>query len=186
MIGYGKRMSYALRCFFSILLRGEIPEDVALELTKTPAVIAPATGLPAASRTEVAEKETSESFDRAVQMLALLQRDGRLVDFLAEDVAPYPDTQLGAAVRTVHESCRQVLERYVKLEPVITSEEDQPVTVPAGFDPASIKLIGNITGKPPLRGLLRHRGWRATHVNLPSLPEGAGRSVVAPAEVEIP
>jgi hypothetical protein len=119
-------------------------------------------------------------------MLALLQRDGRLVDFLAEDVTPYPDTQLGAAVRTVHESCRQVLERYVKLEPVIRSEEDQPVTVPAGFDPASIKLIGNITGKPPLRGLLRHRGWRATQVNLPSLPEGTSRSVVAPAEVEIP
>jgi hypothetical protein len=186
MIGYGKRMSYALRCFFSILLRGEIPEDVAVELIKTPAVVAPTTELPAASRTEVAEKETSESFDRAVQMLALLQRDGRLVDFLAEDVTPYPDTQLGAAVRTVHESCRHVLERYVKLEPVISSEEDQPVTVPAGFDPASIKLIGNITGKPPLRGLLRHRGWRATQVNLPSLPEGTGRSVVAPAEIEIP
>jgi hypothetical protein len=135
---------------------------------------------------EVTEKDTPESFDRAVQMLALLQRDGRLVDFLAEDVAPYPDTQLGAAVRTVHESCRQAIERYVKLEPVITSEEDQPVTVPAGFDPASIKLIGNVAGKPPLRGLLRHRGWRATQVNLPSLPEGTGRSVVAPAEVEIP
>jgi hypothetical protein len=184
MIGYGKRMSYALRCFFSILLRGEIPEDVALELIKAPVVFARATEIPATR--EVAEKDTSESFDRAVQMLALLQRDGRLVDFLAEDVAPYPDTQLGAAVRTVHESCRQVLERYVKLEPVLSAEEDQPVTVPAGFDPASIKLIGYITGKPPLRGLLRHRGWRATQMNLPSLPEGTGRSVIAPAEVEIP
>jgi hypothetical protein len=184
MIGYRKRISYALRCFFSILLRGEIPEDIARELARTPAVDIRSAELPI--RAEVAEKDTSESFDRAVQMLALLQRDGRLVDFLAEDVAPYPDTQLGAAVRTVHESCRQVLERYVKLEPVITSEEDQPVTVPAGFDPASIKLIGNITGKPPLRGLLRHRGWRATKVDLPSLPEGTGRSVVAPAEVEIP
>jgi hypothetical protein len=166
------------------LLRGEIPKDVALELIKTPATVARTAEVPAKGK--VSEKDTSESFDRAVQMLALLQRDGRLVDFLAEDVAPYPDTQLGAAVRTVHESCRQVLERYVKLEPVITSEEDQPVTVPAGFDPASIKLIGNITGKPPLRGLLRHRGWRATQVNLPSLPEGTSRSVVAPAEVEIP
>ena len=119
-------------------------------------------------------------------MLALLQRDGRLIDFLTEDVAPYPDAQLGAAVRSVHESSRQVLERYVKLEPVIASDEDQPVTLQAGFDPASIKVIGNATGKPPFRGLLRHRGWRATQVNLPSLPEGSGRSVVAPAEVEIP
>ena len=94
--------------------------------------------------------------------------------------------QLGAAVRSVHENSRQVLERYVKLEPVIASDEDQPVTLQAGFDPASIKVIGNTTGKPPLRGLLRHRGWRATEVNLPFLPEGARRSVVAPAEVEIP
>jgi len=188
MIGYGQRMSYAFRCFFSILLRGEIPPDVALELVKTPAVVAttarPAE-LPGVSRTEEL-KAPPESFDRAVQMLALLQRDGRLIDFLAENVAPYPDTQLGAAVRTVHESCRQVLERYVKLEPVINSEEDQPVTVQAGFDPASIKVIGNVMGKPPLQGLLRHHGWRATQVNLPSLPEGTGRSVVAPAEVEVP
>jgi hypothetical protein len=79
-----------------------------------------------------------------------------------------------------------VLERYVKLEPIIESDEDSPVTVPVGFDPASIKVIGNATGKPPLRGLLRHRGWRATQVNLPSLLEGTGRSVVAPAEVEVP
>ena len=189
MIGYGKRMSYAWRCFFSILLRGEIPPDVALELVKTPAVIAAiarTAELPAVSRAEEVKKAPPESFDRAVQILALLQRDGRLIDFLAEDVAPYPDTQLGAAVRTVHESCRQVLERYVKLEPVITSEEDQPVIVPAGFDPASIKVIGNVTGKPPLRGLLRHHGWRAAQVNLPSLPEGTSRSVVAPAEIEIP
>ena len=126
-----------------------------------------------------------EAFDRAVQMLALLQRDGRLIDFLAEDVAPYPDAQLGAAVRSVHDSCRKALERYVKLEPVIVSDEDHPVTVQAGFDPASIKVIGNVVGKPPFRGLLRHRGWRAVEVNLPSLPEGAGRSVVARAEVEI-
>ena len=178
----GRRISYAFRCFFSILLHGQIPQDTALELPKSQAVLATAT--PTATPAE--EPKPVESFDRAIQMLALLQRDGRLIDFLAEDVTPYPDAQLGAAVRSVHESSRQVLERYIKLEPVIASDEDQPVTLPAGFDPASVKVIGNATGKPPLRGFLRHRGWRATQVNLPSLPEGAGRSVVAPAEVEIP
>lgn len=176
----GKRVSYAWRCFFSILLHGEIPQDMAPELVKSPSAATAPIAMPRA------EEKPVESFDRAVQMLALLQRDGRLIDFLAEDVAPYPDAQLGAAVRSVHESSRQVLERYVKLEPVIASDEDQPVTLQAGFDPASIKVIGNATGKPPFRGLLRHRGWRATQVNLPSLPEGAGRSVIAPAEVEIP
>jgi hypothetical protein len=184
----GKRVSYALRCFLSILLRGEIPQLIALELAKTPPVTttADAGDLPAARRAEEVQKPASESFDRAVQMLALLQRDGRLIDFLAEDVAPYPDAQLGAAVRTVHESCRKVLESYLKLEPIIAAEEDQLVTLPAGLDPASIKLIGNVTGKLPLRGLLRHPGWRAIQVNLPSMPEGPSRWVVAPAEVEVP
>jgi hypothetical protein len=118
-------------------------------------------------------------------MLALLQRDGRLIDFLAENISAYPDEQLGAAVRTIHETCSQVLDHYVKLEPILNSEEDQPVTVQAGFDPAAIKLIGNVVGEPPVRGVLRHKGWRVKEVNLPPLPQGAGRMVVAPAEVEL-
>jgi hypothetical protein len=182
MIGLGKRISYGSRCLISILFHGEIPQDIALELSKTPSAVA-ATAHAAVPK---AEEKPLESFDRAVQILALLQRDGRLIDFLTEDVAPYPDAQLGAAVRSVHENSRQVLERYFKLEPIIASDEDSPVTVPLGFDPASIKVIGNATGNPPLRGLLRHRGWRAAQVDLPPLPEGTGRSVVAPAEVEVP
>ena len=170
------RLTYASRCFFAILFRGEIPQDIlqALGISK-----------PTAPPKVAAEKASPESLDRAVQMLALLQRDGRLVDFLTEDVSPYPDAQLGAAVRSIHTSCRQVLDRYLKLEPILASEEDQPVTVPAGFDPAAIKLVGNVTGEPPIRGLLRHRGWRVTEVNLPSLPQGTGRAIVAPAEVEV-
>ena len=188
MVGFGKRISYAFRSFFRILIDGEIPPDVLRELVG--AAAHPASGIAsvaaAVASAQSDAKPAAESFDRAVQMLALLQRDGRLVDFLSENVAQYPDAQLGAAVRVIHQSCRQVLDRYVKLEPVISSEEDQPVTWQAGFDPASIKLSGNVTGQPPMRGLLRHRGWRIKEVSLPSLPEGSGRSVVAPAEVEIP
>jgi hypothetical protein len=179
---FWKRVAFAFRCFFAILLRGEIPQDIARELIR-PTVRANAV----ASVPKVeAQKPEVDSLDRAVQTLALLQRDGRLIDFLSEDVAPYPDAQLGAAVRSVHESCRQVLERYFKLEPILDSEEDQPVTVGAGFDPASIKLIGNVTGEPPLRGVLRHHGWRVKEATMPSLPQGSGRMVVAPAEVELP
>jgi hypothetical protein len=108
-----------------------------------------------------------------------------LIDFFTEDIAPYSDAQVGAAVRDLHQSCKQTLERYVKLEPIIASEEGQPVTVQDPVDPAAIKLIGNVTGKPPLRGLLRHRGWRVSAVSLPPLPDSTARSVVAPAEVEI-
>jgi len=126
-----------------------------------------------------------DTLDRAVQILALLQRDGRLIDFLAENISAYPDAQLGAAARTIHETCRQALDHYVKLEPVLNSEEDQPVTVEAGFDPGAIKLIGNVSGVPPLRGLLRHKGWRVKELKMPPLPPASGRLVVAPAEVEL-
>jgi hypothetical protein len=183
MIAFSTRVSFAFRCFFAILSKGEIPRDIACELITSPDANSTKTSERTANATATQEA-SQDSVDRAVQILALFQRDGRLVDFLAEDVSAYPDSQLGAAVRTVHNSCRQVLERYVKLEPIISAEEDQPVTLPPGIDPATIKLVGNV-GEPPLRGLLRHRGWQVKEVNLPSLPQGTGRKIVAPAEVEI-
>jgi len=189
MIRFSTRLSFAFRCFFSLLFKGKIPNDILQALGGSPAEVAPLAtagkATPAAPKVG-GDKPSPESLDRAVQLLGLLQRDGRLVDFLEEDVSPYPDGQLGAAVRSIHTSCRQVLERYIKLEPILDSEEDQPVTVPPGFDPAAIKLVGNVTGEPPIRGLLRHRGWRVTEMTLPSLPQGSGRAIVAPAEVEVP
>ncbi len=180
MIGFGKRISYAFKSFFAILSSGALPAEVADELTAPKAeAAAPAPAITAPTAA------VAESTDRAVQMLAILQRDGRLIDFLTEEIAPYSDAQIGAAVRDLHQSCRQSLLKYVQLEPIIASEEGQAVTVEEA-DPAAIKLIGNVTGKPPLRGTLRHRGWRASRVNLPPLADGTGRTVVAPAEVEIP
>jgi hypothetical protein len=180
-MGFGKRVLYAFRCFFSVLFRGEIPYEIAPELV--PELARP---MPAFEWTpEVQAPPPPEPSDRAVQMLAILQRDGRLIDFITEDIAPYKDAQIGAAARDVHESCRKAIDHYLRLEPVIDSEEGQPVTVEPGFDPAAIKLIGNVTGHLPLRGLLRHRGWRVARVELPPLPENNGRSIIAPAEVEI-
>ena len=187
MIGFSARLSFAFRCFFSLLFHGKIPHETlqALSSSAAEAPLMAAIRVPAATEKSGDDASDSGALDRAVQMLALLQRDGRLVDFLEEDVSSYPDGQLGAAVRRIHSSCRQVLERYIKLEPVLSSEEDHPVTVPVGFDPAAIKLIGSVTGQPPIRGLLRHRGWRVSQVTLPSLPQGSGRAIVAQAEVEI-
>jgi hypothetical protein len=187
MNGFWERVAFAFRCFFSILFHAQIPSDIVGKLVKPGGSVpqAPAGAQPSAPRLREAERPAPETFDRAVQMLALLQRDGRFIDFLVENISAYPDEQLGAAVRTIHGACRQVLDHYVKLEPIMNSEEDQPVTVQGGFDPATIKLIGNAAGDPPIRGLLRHKGWHVKEVNLPPLPQGSGRMVVAPAEVEL-
>lgn len=121
----------------------------------------------------------------ALALLAALQEEGRLVDFLTEDIAPYSDAQVGAAVRDIQAKCRKALESCVKLEPILRGAEDDPVTIETGFDPAAVRLTGNVTGGPPFRGVLRHAGWRATAVTLAARP-GHDAHVIAPAEVELP
>jgi len=186
MIGFWERIVFAFRCFLSILFHAQIPDDIVQKVLKPPRPVPQPSAAPTTfvSRPKESDRGAPEPFDRAIQMLTLLQRDGRLIDFLAENISAYPDTQLGAAVRTIHDSCRQALDRYVKLESVLDSEEDQPVTVQTGFDPAAIKLTGNVAGELPVRGMLRHKGWRVKEVHLPPLPH-AGRMVIAPAEVEL-
>lgn len=124
--------------------------------------------------------------DAAVQLLGLLQREGRLVDFLREDIQPYDDSQIGAAVRTIHQACRQILSEHLTLEPVLNGQEGDEVTIPTDFDPSAIRLTGNVSGEPPFRGALRHAGWRAVQVKLPAQPSGQDPKIVSPAEVEIP
>jgi hypothetical protein len=175
----------AFRSFFAILFKGGLSDDLLKELNLRPAA------LPAQEQREIKpsneelHKREMEAQSRALQLLAIFQRDARLVDFLREDIRPYPDAQVGAAVRSLHEGCQQALNRYVQLEAIINSAEGEAVTVPEGFDPATIKLIGNVVGKPPMKGTLRHKGWRVAKVELPALPENQEQIIVAPAEVEI-
>ena len=121
-----------------------------------------------------------------LRFLALLQRDGRLVDFLLEDIQAYPDPQIGAAVRDIHRNCHAALKEHLVLEPVMNQAEGATVEVPAGFDPSAIRLTGNVTGQPPFRGVLKHHGWRVKDFTLAKPPEGQDEFVVAPAEVELP
>jgi hypothetical protein len=123
--------------------------------------------------------------DGALALLALLQREGRLVDFLQEPLDGFSDGDIGAAARDVHRGCRKVLAQHLSLEPVMPGAEEAKVSVPKGFDPAEIRLIGEAKGEPPLRGTLRHHGWRVVDARLPALTEGIDRMVIAPAEVEL-
>jgi hypothetical protein len=118
-------------------------------------------------------------------LLAMLQREGRLIDFLQEDVAAFSDAEIGAAVRVVHAGCRKVLEQNLALEPVLRDAEGATVSVPAGFDAQRIRLTGNVTGQPPYRGTLKHHGWAATAVRFPTLPDSLDLRVLAAAEVEL-
>jgi len=175
MISHGKRWKYAFRAFFSLIVYGRIAEDILAAIAPTtPTASAPVPSVPAAA---------AESGDRAVQILALLQRDGRLVDFLMEDLSTYADAQIGKAVRDVHAACRESLGRYMTLAPVMDEEEGRQMTIASGTDPARIKVVGNV-GAPPVRGVVRHRGWEAVRVDLPPLLS-AGSTIVAPAEIEV-
>lgn len=121
----------------------------------------------------------------ALRLLGMLQEEGRFVDFLEEDLALYPDEQIGAAARGIHEGCRKALRERLVFEPVLRAQEGDPVTVEPGFDPATIRLTGNVSGAPPFRGVLRHAGWRVLQATLPAR-RGHDPHVIAPAEVEIP
>ena len=115
----------------------------------------------------------------------MLQREGRLIDFLQENVAAYSDAEVGAAARTVHEGCRKVIAQYLALEPVLKEAEGERVAVPAGFDAQRIRLTGNVAGQPPYAGGLKHHGWVTTAVRFPELSPSLDARVLAPAEVEL-
>jgi hypothetical protein len=121
-----------------------------------------------------------------LRMLILLQREGRLVDFLLEDIDAYSNDQVGAAVRDIHRQCQSAVKEHLVLVPIFSQAEGEAVTVPAGFDPSAVQLTGNVTGQPPFQGSLKHHGWRVQEIKLAPPPEGQDEFVLQPAEVELP
>ena len=106
-------------------------------------------------------------------LLTLLQREGRLLDFLLEDIQADANEQIGAAVRR-HSSpnASKAIKEHLVLEPVLKQAEGDTVDVPVGFDPSAIRLTGNVTGQPPFKGTLRHHGWRVKEIKLRRRPKG--------------
>ena len=129
----------------------------------------------------VAPKPTGE----ALRLLTLLQTEARLVDFLMEDVSAADDAQIGSAVRDIHRKAQAVLKQHLTLGPVLAGAEGDRVTVPAGFDPSAVRVVGNVTGQPPFAGELQHPGWKVTEVKLPPVAAGQNPFVVQPAEVQV-
>jgi hypothetical protein len=121
----------------------------------------------------------------ALQLLRLLQQEGRLIDFLEEDVAAYTDAEIGAATRVVHEGCRKALREHFAIAAVRSEPEGARLTLAEGFDAQAVRLTGNVVGQPPFTGTLTHRGWRVTETRLPKVAAGHDLSILAPAEVEL-
>jgi hypothetical protein len=196
------RFVLAWICFFRILLGKRLPTDAARflpESTEPPKQLPPAEKPPKPIEKPI-EKPTDKPVDKpkvsvaqhhkegALALLALLQREGRFVDFVRDPAmldASTTDADIGAAVRAVHRGCLKVIEQYLSLEPVMPQDEEAKVSVPKGFDPSEIRLIGEARGEAPFRGTLRHKGWRVVEAKLPILAEGVDRTVIAPAEVEL-
>ncbi len=172
VIGQGSLARLVLSCkaFFRVLSDAAVAERIR-PLLEPPAQEA---------------KKPARLSPEPLRLLALLQREGRLLDFLLEDIQGAADDQVGAGVRELHRKAQAVLKEHLVLEPVIAKAEGETVEVPPSFDPSAIRLIGNVTGQPPFRGVLQHHGWRVKNYTLPAPPEGQDQFVLAPAEVELP
>ena len=172
-----ERLSLAFRIFFRILGNPEL----AAEMMK-PAAIAQTK---AGSMTAKAPVFTESQPEAALQLLGLLQQEGRFVDFLEEDITGVPDADIGAAARVVHQGCRKTVRDHFKIIPIRGEQEGSRVTLPEGFDASVVRLAGNVIGKPPYTDSLIHRGWRVSEVSLPKVASGHDLRVLASAEVEL-
>jgi hypothetical protein len=173
------RIVFAFRSFFAILFTGKLPAEIAQEFGFSP------TKKPTPAAKPAPAVRAAQPSDGALQILGILQRDSRLIDFLMEDISGYADDQIGAAVRDLQQQCRESLNRYVDLRPVIDGVEGSPTKLDTN-DPSAVKLLGNVPANGKATGgLLRHKGWKAEKINLPPFVPGAHASVIAPAEVEI-
>jgi hypothetical protein len=176
------RISIAIGAFFRALSDAEYAArltriDDAPQAAAAP--VAPPAPAPAPVTLRVATP------DAALQLLSLLQREARLIDFTQENLSAYSDADIGAAARVVHEGCAKVLKEHFTIQPVRSEAEGSRIELPEGFDAAAVRLTGNVVGKAPFRGTLSHRGWRSAEVRLPKLAEAHDASILAPAEVEL-
>jgi hypothetical protein len=161
-----------------------IASALALVVARTASLRADA--VPAARPLPSAGTPPRPPTEGALHLLGLLQQEGRFLDFIAEDIDAYSDAQVGAAVRSIHAGCRKALRERIELQRILSEEDGSPIVIKENFDPAVVRLTGNVTGAPPFHGTVQHGGWRAARISLPESAAGADARIIAPAEVEIP
>ena len=179
------KLGLAFSAFFKVFGDAKFAELVRTYDPKAPKGIAHRPSEPERAAPVVAPRKAPVRSE-ALTLLASLQRESRLIDFLMEDVSAYTDAQVGAAAREVHRGARGALQRMFAVEPLRTESEGSSIEVPTGFDPLQVKLVGKVAGEPPFRGVLLHTGWKVTQTELPEWHGSeASAKVIAPAEVEV-
>ncbi|MDR5838511.1 DUF2760 domain-containing protein [Caballeronia sp. LZ034LL] len=188
--GFFGRIGIAFGAFFGVLgnaaFAGRVQHLRDAPHAPEAAPAAPQPPKPAAAPVQPAPSALKEASPvAALQLLALLQRDARFVDFVEEDIANYSDADIGAAARLVHDGCRAVLREHFTINPVRSEAEGSRITLQEGFDAAAVRLTGNVVGRAPFSGSISHRGWKVEDTRLPKLAPSHDASIVAPAEVEL-
>lgn len=140
---------------------------------------------PTASKSPPPPPAPTKPTGEPLRLLALLQSEARLLDFLMEDFGGASDAQVGAGVKEIHKKAAAALKKYLVVEPVLAGADGERVTVQKGFDPSAVRVVGNVTGEPPYTGELQHPGWRVKEIKLPTTAEGQDPFVVQPAEVQV-
>ena len=179
-MGLFARLGLGFALLFKVLLDATLASKINALLQGASSPVEPESKTPEPATEPSPPKEIA-----ALQLLAALQREGRFIDFVKEDVQGISDEDIGGAARLVHEGCRKVVNKWFSISPVWPGEEGAPVTIEAGFDAKRIRLTGNVTGEPPFTGTLAHPGWAVSDTQLPKLTRGADTSVIAQAEVEL-
>lgn len=163
------------------LLAG-VPVPISVAATPTVSVSPPPSLKPVAP---VALPAVPKVTGEAVRLLALLQSEAHLLDFFLDDISKTPDEVIVAAVKEIQRKAVKVLKDHLTLSVVMAGADGDRVTVAQGFDPSAVRVVGNVTGRPPFTGTLLHPGWRVKEVRLPALADGQDPFVLQPAEVEL-
>ena len=187
--GFTERLSYAWSSAYArhpgffwfflatpLLVVGFIALLVGLRTESAPA--------PATDVEPEEEDEPAVPGAAALHLLSLLQQEGRFIDFVEENIEPYSDEQVGAAVREIHSGCRTALHERMQIARIYEQEDGTSIEVAGDYNANLVRLTGNVHGDPPFRGTLEHGGWRVSEVRLPDHVD-TDPTVLAPAEVEV-
>ncbi len=172
------RLGLAMKILFNSTVAKQVTDLLSKSTAELPAPVKEATPAPPPKP----KVERSE----AVTLLAALQREARLVDFLQEPIEAFSDAQVGAAVREVHRGCKEVVDRMFAPAPIVDQAEDSIVEV---TEPSSgrWRLTGNVgQSSGAVSGKLVHHGWSASKCDVPKWSGDADAiQVIAAAEVQV-